>query len=117
VNVILKRDFEGFMIDGSARISSRGDYDNQRVRGAFGFNFADGRGNLTVAGEYSRSGGLVFNDRRSTREGLQYGDPRDPNFPFVNRIYPDARLAILSEQGIPLPSDFVPLDPTEYPAT
>lgn len=53
VNIILKDDFEGYDIDSQYGITERGDGQEFRVRGAFGGNFADDRGNLVVAAEYN----------------------------------------------------------------
>ncbi|HEY0311706.1 MAG TPA: TonB-dependent receptor [Allosphingosinicella sp.] len=63
VNFVLKRNFDGIKIAGQGGISSRGD------RGAYfasitaGHNFADGRGNIAVAAEYSRNNALYNVDR------------------------------------------------------
>ena len=48
VNIILRRDYEGVELDAQYGISEQGDAPNYRVRGLWGANFADGRGNVTV---------------------------------------------------------------------
>lgn len=58
INVILKSNFEGLELDGQYGISTRGDAANYRFRGLAGTNFAGGRGNITIAGEYNRGEGL-----------------------------------------------------------
>ena len=63
VNFVLKRDYEGLEIRGQAGISDRGDRDSQLISGIFGTNFAGGRGNIAISGEYARSEQLLFNDR------------------------------------------------------
>lgn len=55
VNFILKRDFEGVQIRGSAAVSEKGFGGNQYVSGMFGHNFADGRGNVTVHAEFANT--------------------------------------------------------------
>jgi len=53
VNIILKDDFEGLTADAQYGIDQRGDAQNFRVRGLWGANTPDGRGNVTLAAEYS----------------------------------------------------------------
>ncbi len=54
VNFILKRDFEGLQVRGGAGISEYGAGGNQFVSVVAGKNFAGGRGNITLHGEYAR---------------------------------------------------------------
>jgi outer membrane receptor protein involved in Fe transport len=63
VNYILKKNFQGVEIDAQTGISSRGDYATQSIRGTAGTNFADGRGNVAVDVEWSKSPPLAFRDR------------------------------------------------------
>ncbi|WP_022671698.1 TonB-dependent receptor domain-containing protein [Novosphingopyxis baekryungensis] len=63
VNFILKRDYEGVegrVQAGVADHGGRGTYTASLIAGK---NFADGRGNITVAGEYSEARGLYNTDR------------------------------------------------------
>lgn len=111
INVILKRNYEGFEIDGQYGVASRGDAANYRIRGLAGQNFADGRGNFTFAAEYNKGEGLTFTDRRVTSTGLFYGDASDLNSPFNQQLYADRRIPALSETGVPLVGgDFAGLD-------
>ncbi|HEY0324950.1 MAG TPA: TonB-dependent receptor plug domain-containing protein, partial [Allosphingosinicella sp.] len=55
VNFILRRDFEGLQIRGNAGISEEGYGANQYVSALAGMNFADGRGNITIHGEYAHA--------------------------------------------------------------
>lgn len=63
VNFVLKKDFDGLRLTGQGGVSSRGD------RGAYfgaltwGKNFADGRGNIAIAAEYSKSNPIKFTGR------------------------------------------------------
>ena len=100
VNVILKRNYEGFDIDAQYGISQRGDAPNYRIRGLGGMNFADGRGNVTVSAEYNKAEGLVYNDRAITRRSDFYGDC-PPGSQFSQCLYPDRRIPSISENGIP----------------
>lgn len=76
VNFILKRDFEGLTARAQAGISSRGDAGSQLISVVAGKNFADGRGNVTAAYEYSKSKRL-----HSSRRGFS-GNP-DKHFSMV----------------------------------
>ncbi len=72
VNIILKQDFEGLEFDGQTGLSDKGDYENHAARVTFGRNFLDGRANLAVNAEWSKSGTLLTNDRRATRRGFVF---------------------------------------------
>lgn len=63
VNFVMRTDYDGISLRGQAGISSRGDRGNAFLSGIFGKNFADGRGNITVAAEYSRQEELLFRER------------------------------------------------------
>jgi outer membrane receptor protein involved in Fe transport len=99
VNVILKRDYEGIELDGQYGIAQRGDAANWRIRAIAGHNFADGRGNVTVSGEYNKGEGLLWNDRKITRAGDFYADCPEGS-QFDQCIFPDRRIPSISESGI-----------------
>lgn len=67
VNYILKDDFEGFEIDAQTGITDKGDYWQSRIRGTFGFNFDQGRGNIAGNVEWSTTPALLYSDRESYR--------------------------------------------------
>jgi Outer membrane cobalamin receptor protein len=67
VNFILKEDFDGLRLRGQTSISQRGDAGERFFAGTFGKNFADGRGNITIAYEFNET------DRFSQRQRLNYG--------------------------------------------
>jgi len=100
VNIILKRNYQGVDLDAQYGISMQGDAPNYRLRGLIGRNFADGRGNITVSGEYNRGRGLVYNDRDITASGRFY-DVCPPNSPYKQCLYNNRRIPSLSESGIP----------------
>ena len=54
VNFVLRRNFDGIQIRGNAGVAQKGFGGNQYVSGMVGKNFADGRGNVILQGEYSR---------------------------------------------------------------
>ena len=67
VNFITRDDFEGFTIEGSYGVSERGDAAATDINIAWGTNFADGRGNLTLFGGYYDREELFASERKLTR--------------------------------------------------
>jgi iron complex outermembrane recepter protein len=63
INYVLKDDFEGAELDVQTGISSRNDYNNNSVRGTFGKNFKDGKGNVALDVEWSKNDPLYWRDR------------------------------------------------------
>ncbi len=63
VNFIMRKDFDGIRIKGQGGISSRGDRGTYFLSATAGTNFADGRGNITGAFEYTRQQPLYFRQR------------------------------------------------------
>lgn len=63
VNFVMRKDFDGIKLNGQAGISSRGDRGSYFVSALAGKNFADGRGNITGAFEYTRQQPLYFRQR------------------------------------------------------
>ena len=101
VNVILKKNYQGFDIDGQAGISKYSDAQKYRVRALAGLNFADGRGNITIAGEYDTEKGLRFTDRGLTTSDDRFDSPRTPG-QFTLVPYSDFRVPSVDVNGIPL---------------
>lgn len=99
INVLLKRDFEGIDLDAQQGISSRGDAPDWRIRGLAGHNFLDGRANVTVAAEFNKGKGLLYNDRGVTRRGLFYADCPDGS-QFDQCIFDNRRIPAISESGL-----------------
>ena len=71
VNFITRDDFEGFSVEGSYSITEKGDAAATDINIAWGTNFADGRGNVTVFGGYYDREELFASERRSTRFAWQ----------------------------------------------
>lgn len=78
VNFVLKDDFEGVQGNIQTGISSKGDA--WRINGdlTWGANFADGRGNITISGEYARNDELQFGDRAFSRNNGIADDQGNP---------------------------------------
>lgn len=90
VNFVLKDDFEGITGNIQSGISSRGDA--WRINGdlTWGANFADGRGNFVISGEYARSNELLFGDRSFSRNNGIFDDQANPGLRFqAGDIGPD----------------------------
>jgi outer membrane cobalamin receptor len=112
VNVILKEDYDGIKLTGLASVSERGDAANQTVRGLFGKNFAEGRGNIVLGAEYVRQEGMKLNGRFPAFLSLvSSGDTdRSNGIPALTVI--DQRIALLTEGGLPFRSGTLPADAT-----
>ena len=68
VNFVLKRDFDGIELDGQAGLAEGGDNARYSIEGTIGRNFADGRGNIALAAEYTRIA-PTFNTQRPEISG------------------------------------------------
>ena len=101
VNIILKRNYKGLDIDAQNGISQRGDAREFRVRSLLGHNFLDGRGNVTLAGEYNVTKGFLFSDRAQTNAGNFYGDCPATNTVNTQCLNPRLSYPALSPYGIP----------------
>src|SRR6185437_2842459 len=112
INVILKRDYQGFDIDAQDGFSTHGDAPDRRIRLLAGHNFADGRGNITLAGEYDKSKGLLYTDRAVTASDDRYCDNLDnrrtANGSLVQVICTDERIPSISQYGIPIVGGYLP---------
>lgn len=74
VNVITRRDVEGFQSNIRYGISDKGDAQTTTLSASWGGGFADGRGHFSVGGTFTDSKGLLTNDRPRTHRGrLLYG--------------------------------------------
>lgn len=76
VNYVLKRNFEGVELDAQYGISSRSDNKKPALRATLGKNYADGRGNVAVNLEWSKTDPLFDRDRPLTNLGrVTYTNP------------------------------------------
>lgn len=66
VNIILKDKYQGVSLDGQYGISRYGDGQSYALRALAGANFAEDRGNVTTAIEYSDQTGLTYLNRPRT---------------------------------------------------
>jgi iron complex outermembrane receptor protein len=110
VNIILKKDFQGLDIDAQAGVSNQKDAWNYRARVLAGQNFADGRGNITVNGEFSKSDGLTGAARPVYSQDLGFLAPATPG-PYKTVLTPANSVPQVNFGGVPLVDDafFSPL--------
>ena len=67
VNFVLRDKFDGLQVRAQVGVTQQGFGGNQYLSALFGKNFADGRGNITLHGEYSRSERVFASDVRAFR--------------------------------------------------
>ncbi len=105
VNFVLKRDFDGLAARGQVGISERGDAGNRFVSIIAGRNFAQDRGNVTLAYEYNADDPLANDDRDylalAQRQFFVNADDYDPARPGSYQQVPvrDLRYPYGSNQG------------------
>ncbi|WP_404710666.1 TonB-dependent receptor domain-containing protein [Sphingomonas sp. MMS24-J13] len=73
VNFILKKNVKGLQLDGQYGISQRGDAKEYKVSGIMGTDFAEGRGNISMALETNNRGKSLRIDRPWFKK--QWNDP------------------------------------------
>lgn len=109
INVITKKDYQGFDVDALSGIAEQGDAFNYRVRALAGTNFAADRGNVVLNTEYVKTRGLLYSDRKVLARELFFDSPQDPNSPYSQVLYKDFRYAIFTRGGLPMFEDFLPV--------
>lgn len=62
VNFVLRRNFEGLQVRGNASVAQEGYGGEQYISAMYGANFAEGRGNITLHGEYSNQDRVFGSD-------------------------------------------------------
>ncbi|HVR90858.1 MAG TPA: TonB-dependent receptor [Novosphingobium sp.] len=92
VNFVLKRSFDGAQIRGSAGISPHGFGGNQYVSAMFGKNFADGRGNIILHGEFANQERIFGSELPWLRSVNTFGvvDVDPSGLPNASDGFPDA---------------------------
>lgn len=77
VNFIMKRDFEGVQVSSQYGITQEGDSDRVNVDLTLGTNFADGRGNITLHGNYFNRSRTLASEREFA--ATQFNETTDDN--------------------------------------
>ena len=80
VNFVLKQNFEGVSAQAQAGISKYGDAGDRFIAATAGHNFADGRGNVTLAYEFGDSDRLETRDRAEFTGSRSIGFYRNPDY-------------------------------------
>ena len=90
VNLVLKHNFTGVSMDAQAGISERGDAATQRIGAVVGTNFAGGKGNITLTGEYTKQDALLGSARPDSSANLQLlsGSGTPTNVLVRNNAFP-----------------------------
>jgi len=99
VNIIYKKDFQGFNFDAQYGESAKGDGDETQLGATFGVSSADGRGNVMGYIGYTDQGAVFTRDRNRSAvdqisSALLTGDPADmftAQRPFYSSYAPQGR--------------------------
>ncbi|MEM1437111.1 MAG: TonB-dependent receptor plug domain-containing protein, partial [Pseudomonadota bacterium] len=107
VNFILKEDFEGLEIDLSPGLS--GESDGESIRGSvlWGQNFANERGNVTIAVQYNQQEGIRQGDRDFLANDRLADDDRNPARQF--------QIGDIETGSTPAFAQFYSIDAGRYP--
>lgn len=97
VNIILKKDLDGWVTNIQEGLSEHGDNQEVKAAVAYGTSFADGRGHVSIATEYSDNQGIRHQSDRSW-SGQEWGYVQTSQ--YQNVPVPNARLSIASYGGL-----------------
>lgn len=70
VNVFTKTRFTGLEVRGTTGVTEFGDNFRYNISAAYGVNFAGGRGNISIAGNFEEVDGVLTNDRPFLANGV-----------------------------------------------
>jgi outer membrane receptor protein involved in Fe transport len=104
INIILKHDFQGLVIDGQGGISGRGDASSYRFRALGGENFADGRGNVELNLEFAKSDSLIGTQRPRYDDDLTFIQAANPN-PYQYVLANNVVVGGITVPGVPMVGD------------
>jgi len=104
VNIILKKDYQGLDVDAQVGASGQGDAWNYRARVLGGQNLFDGRANVTVVAEFTKTDGLVGTSRPVYSSDLGFLAPATPG-PFKSVLTPANSVPAVNFGGVPLVDD------------
>lgn len=106
VNFVLKRDFDGIQVRGQNGISTYGDANAAFLSVTAGTNFADGRGNIAINGEYAHQEPFFASQRPNLRRNGNFvvvdTDPASATSDdVIDRIFVrDIRSTTISNGGL-----------------
>ena len=104
VNIILKKDLEGFTGTAQYGETQYGDYRDYFVSGAYGTSFADGRGHVEIASEYNKNTGIAQAISRPWQKA-NWGIVSNPSYTptngqFAQLIVPNFQVSNLTPGGL-----------------
>lgn len=109
VNIILKKDYQGLSLTGSAGASGDNDAQDYNVSLLAGKNFNDGRGNITVNLYYDHQNGLTTAQRAITNTS-QYFNGTDPSGKYTYARFSNGfNYTLFTNTGFPLAFDYIPI--------
>lgn len=121
VNIILKDDFQGVAVDGQWGLDQRNTLQTGRIRGVWGANTPDGRGNVTISAEYATVGRLTSAENEVARRQDSFCENPDAGldgagFPVVNPNdgLPDLVLCQDADNIWQVPNSGMPLLPGAF---
>lgn len=100
VNIILKKDYEGMNLDAQYGVTQKGDGQTYRLRSLMGGNFGDGRGNATIALEWSKVDSVLGTARREYAEGWGWCNSSGPT--TYELCYDSSTVWQVPNTGMPL---------------
>lgn len=91
VNFILRDDFDGIQLRGQAGVNSEGTFGSQYISGMIGQNFAGGRGNVVLHGEFANQDRVYGSDVSFLRQnnGFLVVDADTAGLPNGSDGFPD----------------------------
>lgn len=104
VNIILKKDYQGLDVDALVGASGQGDAWNYRARVLGGQNLFDGRANVTVVAEMTKTDGLVGTSRAVYAADLGFLAPATPG-PFKTVLTAANSVPQVDFGGVPMVDD------------
>lgn len=117
VNFVLRRSFDGLQVRATASTTEAGFGGSQYISAMGGRNFADGRGNVTLHAEYSRSSRVFASDVPWYRQqdGLFAVDADVGGLPNGSDGFPDAVFLRDIRSGTINPNGLVPINQRNAP--
>lgn len=110
VNIILKKDYEGFEASAQYGTTEDGGGENKTFRALMGGNFMENRGNIAVGIEYNESEGLLYADRFPEFYTLIPNTANTgPNDGIPEYRVGTVRFAPLTEGGLPHANTLAPI--------
>ncbi|MGY8985320.1 MAG: TonB-dependent receptor domain-containing protein [Sphingomonadales bacterium] len=101
VNVILKKDYEGMQLDAQWGKAEQGLATTRRIRGLFGGNFDDGRGNAVVSVEYNNQDGYNRDQNTFSWEDFSFQPGACQAEGFGRCLTPNLRVQFATHAGLP----------------